>query len=747
MEAQGPQSTRSVGSASPIASLAGVRSYAVGDGGGNAVEAFGGSSRADEVVAISVVVANTFSAIGKLLGIGDTAAVTARSASASWIVGYRNGYCIAVETDAAVPTANVEFAVRAGDWQPKSEWEITDTDIEYVASDSANPATSLPPVAKPPRPMVSRPPAPQRTSVAAKAPTKTAGLANANSKGLRKAIAKGDLRGIREIAEHLRGASASKTDPCGAGSSADAVGPLIAGIASALSGDNVSALKLLDAVSQRPDIGPSLQWAAAFWSSRASIGMNEGLEAASVYAESAARIAKQLDVETRAASHKNLAEVSFHRNDFEHTGRCIEVARRLAESLSDNECLSELSLLQAKTYLALRDLDAAASAAAAASTFRPEWHAPIVLRCRCALLNGDVRAAREIVAESVANGTTAKELLRLWRLVDMAKRGALPATVVVEYLALEEAPPSRSNLTRLEELCEAHPRVDAFRETFGWKLLKAGDIARASVTFDRLSHRMDLPDDVRSSVLLALGWLTAYQTKNVSSGAKLRATVEAAPKHLQSVRPPAASSGHMRVASPVDLVSLEPPPSSVLVPQGEGNASNGKGQAVPPVFTGNLEVFCLPDLLEFLRAGRRSGTLVCSSVRGIGAVHLTEGKIAGAAAPNTPKLQDLPIASGRFKPSDLERFSANSADGSSSLPIGTWLVKAGRLKTAELEAMLRQQIHAAISELLSWGEGQFAFNADAGVQSPGECVEIALDPQSVLLEIFKVMDEQSTTGR
>jgi hypothetical protein len=721
-----------------------VRSYAVGDGGGNAVEAFGGSSRADEVVAISVVVANTFAAIGKLLGMGDTAVVTARSASSSWIVGYRNGFCIAVEADAAVPAANVEFAVRAGDWLPKSEWEISDTDIEYVAPEAATPAASLPPVAKPPRPMVSRPPTPQRTSSVAKGPTKTAGLVNANSKGLRKAIAKGDLKGIREIAEHLRGASASKVDPCGAGSSADALSSLVAGIASTLSGDNLGALKLLDTVSQRPDIGPSLQWAAAFWSSRASIGMNEGLEAASVYAESAAKIAKQLDVETRAASHRNVAEVSFHRSDFEHTARCIEVARRLAESLSDNEALADLSLLQAKTHLALGELAVAASAATAASSLRPDWHAPIVLRCRCALLNGDVKMAREIVADSVANGSTAKELLRLWRLVDMAKRGALPALVVVEYLTLEESPPSQSNLARLEELCEAHPRVDAFRETFGWKLLKSGDIAKASVTFDRLSHRMDLPDDVRSSVLLALGWLTAYQAKNVSSGTKLRATVAAAPKHLQSTRPPAASSGHMRVASPADLVSIEPPPSSLGIAN-EGNRGNGRSH-VPPVFTGNLEVFYLPDLLEFLRAGRRSGTLVCSSVRGIGAVHLTEGKIAGAAAPNTPKLQDLLVASGRFKAADLERATAES-EVSGSLPIGTLLVKSGTLKVPELEAMLRQQIHAAIGELLSWGEGQFAFNADAGTLGSGECVEIALDPQSVLLEIFKAMDEQGTTGR
>jgi hypothetical protein len=193
------------------------------------------------------------------------------------------------------------------------------------------------------------------------------------------------------------------------------------------------------------------------------------------------------------------------------------------------------------------------------------------------------------------------------------------------------------------------------------------------------------------------------------------------------------------------MASIAPPPSSLAVPVANGAADGApRSSHAVPVFTGSLEVFCLPDLLEFLRAGRRTGTLVCSSVRGIGAVHLSDGKLSGAAAPNTPRLSELLLAKGKVTAADLKQAAATQEASKSPMPIGTILVKEGKLKTEDLQAALKAQVEGAIAELLAWGEGQFAFDAESRGPAASEGVEIALDPQSVLLEIYRAMDEQGT---
>ena len=44
------------------------------------------------------------------------------------------------------------------------------------------------------------------------------------------------------------------------------------------------------------------------------------------------------------------------------------------------------------------------------------------------------------------------------------------------------------------------------------------------------------------------------------------------------------------------------------------------------VFTGDLQLFAVPDLLDFLESSRRTGTLVITSEEGIGAVYLHQGR-------------------------------------------------------------------------------------------------------------------------
>ncbi len=738
---------------SPFSGVDGLRGYSVGDIGGNVVEAHLPNRGGEEVTAAAAMIGNTFSVIGTLLGIGEAAIITARGESGSWVVAYQNGYSIAVDVESNVPTSNVEFAVRRGEWVPKVEWEIVDAEIQYVPPSTVQVPVVVAPPPKPAKdspavemPRVPKPPAPRRNAESARPvfPSNAPNLATANARGLRRAFIRGDLKEARAIAGHLKMAFPSKDDPCGSGASADVIEPLITGIASTLSGDNDAALQHLERVSQTPDIGPSLDWIAITWCARASIASAEGLDKALKWAEAAGRLSKQLDVEARVVSARLVAEVCLYRKDLDHAERFADQARRLADSLADRDESGELSLLQARILLAAGKRLQAIQSAERAHAYRPLWVAPVVFLCRCALGESDLDRAQSLVAASFPGDAVPTEISRIARLLEAVRGSGVSTNAAAEFLELEESPASSACIARLEELAEAFPRLETVRDTLGWKLLKAGHRERASVVFERLSQRRDLPDDIRSSVLLALGYLAANKRHHSTPGAKVRATVEAAPRHLQTAKPATQSSSRMRVAKPIEMAGIEPPPASltrVAMLENSNPAPHvGHGS---PVFTGNLNHFCLPDVLEFLRAGRRTGTLLCSSVRGIGAVHLKNGCITGAAAPGTQSLRAMLLTRGKLTVAVADKAAALQQADTDSSPIGGVLVREGWASAEDVATCLRAQVSSAIAELLNWGDGQFAFDPEVIENSLAQQVEISLDPQAVLLDIYKGLDEQA----
>jgi hypothetical protein len=162
------------------------------------------------------------------------------------------------------------------------------------------------------------------------------------------------------------------------------------------------------------------------------------------------------------------------------------------------------------------------------------------------------------------------------------------------------------------------------------------------------------------------------------------------------------------------------------------------------MFSGNLQLFALPDILEFLRSGQRTGTLLCSSTAGIGAIHLRRGRITGAGSPATKGLKDYLIAIGAVSKENIQRVDQDEP-GERPL-IGGLLVRLGLVTEGDVRLALRDQIRDAVKELMSWGAGQFAFDPEKVIETAEGDVLVELDPQDVLLNIFKEMDEHSRSG-
>jgi len=190
-----------------------------------------------------------------------------------------------------------------------------------------------------------------------------------------------------------------------------------------------------------------------------------------------------------------------------------------------------------------------------------------------------------------------------------------------------------------------------------------------------------------------------------------------------------------------------PPPIPQVSSNGPQRGQTGSsGQSA--VFSGQLSVFALPDLLEFLRSGRRTGLLVCSSAVGMGALRFRDGYITGGASPTTPSIGQLLLRSRKISAQALRgvanRQSQGQDKGQADHVLGELLVQEGLVAAVAVQEALTQQIELALRELIQWEDGQFAFDREA-VDPPQTSIQVEVDPQGALLNLYKELDETSRT--
>ncbi len=161
------------------------------------------------------------------------------------------------------------------------------------------------------------------------------------------------------------------------------------------------------------------------------------------------------------------------------------------------------------------------------------------------------------------------------------------------------------------------------------------------------------------------------------------------------------------------------------------------------VFTGDLQLFAVPDLLDFLESSRRTGTLVITTEDGIGAVDLHQGRITGAASPNGANMGDLLMESGAITEEQLQQAVKHQQSDSPNQLLGTIMVELDLVDHAALREALVKQVKGALLEMVVWTQGRFAFEPDKQEQSGDGDLEIELDTRGVLLDVLRQLDESN----
>jgi hypothetical protein len=160
-----------------------------------------------------------------------------------------------------------------------------------------------------------------------------------------------------------------------------------------------------------------------------------------------------------------------------------------------------------------------------------------------------------------------------------------------------------------------------------------------------------------------------------------------------------------------------------------------------PVFAGQLELFSLPDLLEFLRAGQRTGKLRLESAAGAGVVRMRRGRITAASSPNVGTLGDYLVRHAVINGEQLRSLLADQHQSPERKSLGRLSIDRQLATAADVRRALVAQVQDAVRELKDWVAGQFTFETEPTPEPSLSDIELELDPQAVLLTIYAEEDE------
>lgn len=159
---------------------------------------------------------------------------------------------------------------------------------------------------------------------------------------------------------------------------------------------------------------------------------------------------------------------------------------------------------------------------------------------------------------------------------------------------------------------------------------------------------------------------------------------------------------------------------------------------------GSLKEASLPDVVQLLYLGRRTGCLSVANERNFASIWFDDGWIvfAGMLARND-RLGERLVAAGRITAEQLEQAIATQ----DAVPgrLGAMLVQLGFLTLQELEAELRRQVEGTVFTLFTWTSGTFSF--DAGVKPDEGEGMMRLNPEGLLLEGARRVDEWSVIAK
>jgi len=156
---------------------------------------------------------------------------------------------------------------------------------------------------------------------------------------------------------------------------------------------------------------------------------------------------------------------------------------------------------------------------------------------------------------------------------------------------------------------------------------------------------------------------------------------------------------------------------------------------------GSLKEASLPDVLQLLAMGKKTGCLSVGHRGSFGSIFFDKGKISYASIVNRrDRLGDMLVKNGLITQQQLDA-AVDAQIRRRDKKIGEMLVELRALTRDQLQQFLKVQIEEAVYFLFTWSEGTFNFEPDIVPEHQDTVVSIS--PESLLLEGARRVDEWS----
>jgi hypothetical protein len=153
---------------------------------------------------------------------------------------------------------------------------------------------------------------------------------------------------------------------------------------------------------------------------------------------------------------------------------------------------------------------------------------------------------------------------------------------------------------------------------------------------------------------------------------------------------------------------------------------------------GTLKTMNLTDLLQFLAAGRKSGTLKFDHGKVTKQIYFKKGMIVGSKS-NDPREYLGQVLLHYGKVDDTQLKAAREVQRTSGAKLGEVLVAQGFLTEQEVLDILKTRTLDTIYDLFSWNDGDFEFYDEEPL--PEDLLLIEVEPTNVIMEGIYRIDE------
>src|SRR5215208_5298333 len=156
---------------------------------------------------------------------------------------------------------------------------------------------------------------------------------------------------------------------------------------------------------------------------------------------------------------------------------------------------------------------------------------------------------------------------------------------------------------------------------------------------------------------------------------------------------------------------------------------------------GSLKEASLPDVLQLLAMGKKTGCLSVTHRSNFGYIYFDQGRISYASIVNRrDRLGDVLVKGGLITREQLDATIEQQAR-TPARRLGDLLVEKGLIDREKLNGLIRLQIEEAVYFLFTWTQGTFNFEAEVRAEEQDFLVNI--NPESLLLEGARRVDEWS----